>query len=237
GNSSRWQGRYLFTAIAPIAILLATGLIGWAGRRWKPVLAGGIAVSLLALAIYMPGWVIRPAYQRAPTITEVEISYPLEVNFGQTLILRGYDLAQDPLAVTITLYWEAAQRPDFDYSVFVHLLNDQGELLGQQDHAPGSNRNHPPTTWVSKEIIADEHRIQLLRTPEGPLQMRVGVYNWANGDRLSVFEHGEAIGDFITLQMEQHSDRSLPLILILAPAVLILIVCGLACFAVRRRRL
>lgn len=235
GNSSRWQGRYLFPAIAPIAILLATGLIGWAGRRWKPVLAGGIAVGLLALAIYMPGWVIRPAYQRAPTITEVEISYPLEVNFGQTLILRGYDLAQDPLAVTITLYWEAAQRPDFDYSVFVHLLNDQGELLGQQDHAPGSNRNHPPTTWVSKEIIADEHRIQLLRTPEGPLQMRVGVYNWANGDRLSVFEHGEAIGDFITLQMEQHSDRSLPLML--APAVLILIVCGLACFAVRRRRL
>lgn len=234
GNSSRWQGRYLFPALAPLAILLATGLTGWAGRRWKPVLAGGIIVNLLALAIYIPNGVIQPAYQRLPTLAEVDIAHPLEVDFGQMIILRGYDLTQDPLAVTITLYWEAAQRPDFDYSVFVHLLDEQGELLGQQDHAPGSSRNHPPMTWEPKEIIVDEHRIQLLRAPQGPLQMRVGVYNWANGDRLPVFEHGAAIGDFVTIQVEQRSHRLLPLAL--ASTLLVLIVAGLVYFAVRRRR-
>ncbi len=191
GNASLWQGRYLFPAIAPLSLLLSLGLGGWMKQRlarYTLPLLGGI---LLSVAAYTPGQIIAPAYRPARTAASPE--HPLDVTFGDLFHLRGYTLTQDALAVKVTLYWEAMRRPDFDYSVFVHLLTPSGELIGQQDHAPGSDRNYPPTAWRAGETIADVHRISLLRAPQGPLLMRIGVYNWATGDRLPTGDGADAL--------------------------------------------
>jgi len=195
-----WQGRFLLPALAPLAVLLACGIMGWVSRRWERYLAWGGVLGLLGLAVYVPFGVIRPAYLPQLRADQVSISHPLQVTFGDQFLLRGYDLEQEPLAVTLTLYWESPRRPDFDYSVFVHLVDERGELIGQQDHAPGSDRNHPPTTWSPGEVVVDSHRILLLRSMEGPVQMRVGVYNWATGERLMAFVEGESVGDLIILK-------------------------------------
>jgi len=200
GNESMWQGRFLLPALAPLAVLLACGITGWVSRRWERYLAWGGVLGLLGLAVYVPFGVIRPAYLPQLGADQVSISHPLQVTFGDQFLLRGYDLEQEPLAVTLTLYWESPRRPDFDYSVFVHLVDERGELIGQQDHAPGSDRNHPPTTWSPGEVVVDSHRILLLRSMKGPVQMRVGVYNWATGERLMAFVEGESVGDVITLK-------------------------------------
>ncbi|HIP86933.1 MAG TPA: hypothetical protein EYH27_00660 [Anaerolineales bacterium] len=161
-----------------------------------------IGVLLLGLALYMPLEVISPAYASPIEVSEESISHPLDVTFGDQFLLRGYDLDQSSLAVTVTLYWEALREPDFDYSVFVHLVDREGNLVGQQDHAPGSDRNHPPLTWEAGEKVIDRHRIPLITAPRGELEVRIGVYNWATGERLPAYVDGELVGDMVTVRTE-----------------------------------
>lgn len=220
-NESRWQGRYLFPAIAPLAVLLACGITGWGSRRWERYLGVGAGLGILGLAVYVPFYVIRPAYLPQSTLDRVTISHPQQVSFGEQFLLHGYDLDQEPLAVTLTLYWEALCTPDFDYSVFVHLVDQMGELVGQQDHAPGSDRNYPPTAWKPGEVIVDPHTIPLLRSPEGPLQIRMGVYNWSTGERMIASAEGEPIGD--SLVFEAGTVSNLPLALLLVGGGLVAI--------------
>ena len=231
-DASMWQGRYLFPALAPASILLAGGIAGWVPKGKTGWVVGAVLVLLVGLALYMPLKVIRPAY--APPIDEeIVISHPLEVTFGDQFLLRGYDLEQDSLSVTVTLYWKALRRPDFDYSVFVHLVDGEGNLVGQQDHAPGSDRNHPPLTWRPGEEIADPHRIPLIAAPQGALEMRIGVYNWATGERLPAYVDGEPMGDMVTIQA---GSARTPWPLILGGGGLLVVVIGTWVLWRRHRR-
>jgi hypothetical protein len=191
-----WQGRYLFPVSAPVGVVLATGLTSWLpGKNGKGLIALVGCLGSVALAVWVPFGVIEPAYRPLPADAEMAIEARVEVVFGDQFRLLGYSLEQDSLAASVTLYWQAIRRPDFDYSVFVHLVDQDGELVGQQDHAPGASSGRPPTTWAESEVIADEHRISLLRAVQGDLSFLVGVYNWATGERLPVSVDGVLAGD------------------------------------------
>jgi hypothetical protein len=187
---------------------------------------------MLVLAVLMLLSVVRPAYLQRPTLDQVSISCPQHVTFGDQFLLHGYDLDQEPLAVTLTLYWEALRTPDFDYSVFVHLVDETGEMIGQRDHAPGSDRNHPPTAWRPGEVLVDSHLIPLLRSPEGPLQMRMGVYNWSNGERMMAFIDDEPAGDAVVFDVGKRSRQ--PWVFLLTGGVLVTI--GAAVYLLWSRR-
>lgn len=204
-NNTMWQGRYLFPTIAPLAILLAYGLTGWLPRKLAPLFAALVGLSFAGMALYVPLKVIQPAYQPRLAATEIAAQTALDAAFGEMLQLRGYDIEQDALSVKITLYWEALRPIDFDYSVFVHCIDANGELIGQQDHAPGRQVNYLPTAWQPGEAIADTHRVSLLRAPQGPLYIRVGAYNWATGTRLAVTQNGQASGDFLEFPVEKRA--------------------------------
>jgi hypothetical protein len=231
-NESRWQGRYLFPAVAPLAVLLACGITGWGFGRWQRHLAWGTSLGMLVLAVIMLLGVVRPAYLQRPTLDQVSISHPQQVTFGDQFLLHGYDMDQEPMAVTLTLYWEALRTPDFDYSVFVHLVDETGEMIGQRDHAPGSDRNHPPTAWKPGEVLVDSHRIPLLRSPEGTLQMRMGVYNWATGERMMASVDGEPASDAVVFDVGTSSQRAW--VFLLAGGVLVMI--GAAVYVIWSRR-
>jgi hypothetical protein len=64
-DSSCYQGRYLFPAVAPLMLLLATGLLSLPPRRLAPWVAAAVLAALLGAAIFMPGGVIAPAYATA----------------------------------------------------------------------------------------------------------------------------------------------------------------------------
>lgn len=210
-NASCYQGRYLFPAISPLAIILAWGLTGFLPRERKvtavAVLAG--VLILIAITIWVPVKVISPAYKIVPLPTWRLWLIPHKIddfNFGNMFTLRGYEfhVNENDSTVTINLYWQALQRPDFDYSVFVHLIDESDSLIAQDDHAPGEVHNYPPTVWLPGDIIADEHRIQIPRLPPGYYRFRVGVYNWATGDRLPVFVDGQYVGNWIILDHSVH---------------------------------
>ncbi len=205
-NPSCYQGRYLFPVISPLAIILAWGLMGLLPQQRRVTSAAAFAVALttLAIAVWVPIGVIGPAYKMVPLPNWRLWLVPekVDVTFGDMFRLRGYELHVDEggSAVTLKLYWQALRQPDFNYSVFAHLIDQSDLLVAQDDHAPGDAQNYPPVAWLPGDIIADEHRIQIPPgLPPGIYRLRVGVYNWATGEQFPAFVNGQYIGNWIIL--------------------------------------
>src|SRR5262245_63369138 len=139
---SCYQGRYLFAAIGPIGALLGLGLVRALPRP------GALAVlaALAVVALSTPWALIRPAYAAVPDPKWREwlIEQPTAYRVGAAIELVGYDVRPDGGDLRVTLYWRALARPDFDYSAFVHLIDRNGRIVAQQDHAPGEARGYPP---------------------------------------------------------------------------------------------
>jgi hypothetical protein len=191
-NESCWQGRYLFTAAAPLAVLAAVGLRALLPRSVALLVPVGAAI----VAAWMPFGVIAPAYSAVPLPKSslAQIQHPLDVRVGEAFELEGYSVAadQDARTVVATLYWRSWSVPDFDYTAFVHLVDAQGRLVAQQDKPPGVARNYPPRQWWPQDIVRDEHVLWVpAGAGDGPFTLRIGLYNWQTGERLPVWPYDE----------------------------------------------
>jgi len=85
--------------------------------------------------------------------------------------------------VAVELQWRAVARPDRDYKVFVHLYAPDGRLVTQHDAMP-MNELRPTSTWQPGEEIADRHGLPLPLDAPAKLQLAVGLYDPASGERL-----------------------------------------------------
>lgn len=128
------------------------------------------------------------------------------VIFGGFARFRGHDLGASTLwpgrPVVFTLYWEVLDEAARDYSIFVHLRDEQGRSLANWDgpvsHS-GDRRYYSTLLWEPGEYIRDE---RLLRMPEEQEYrlgtehaLWVGFYDWRSGERLPVTIAGVAAGD------------------------------------------
>jgi 4-amino-4-deoxy-L-arabinose transferase-like glycosyltransferase len=198
---SCYQGRYLFAAIAPIGALLGFGLV----RALTRPGACGVMAALGLVALSLPLALIRPAYATVPDAKWRQwlIEQPTAYRVGAAFELVGYDVEPNGPELKVTLYWRAVARPDFDYSAFVHLIDRDGRIVAQQDHAPGEARGYPPRKWVAGDLLRDEH---VLATPGVVLEehrLRVGLYNWQTGRQLPIWAGERQFGGAVVL-------RSLP---------------------------
>ncbi len=122
------------------------------------------------------------------------VDVPLQVRFGDDLILMGYDLsaaalnAQNPTA--LTLYWRVAQPTQINYSVGVHLVNEWGILYGQEDHQHPDS--YPTSLLQTDEFIRDEYTIAAFAgTPPGVhYQLLVTVYEESSRQHVDVWDTG-----------------------------------------------
>jgi len=205
-NPSCYQGRYVFPVIAPLMIILSWGLSGLLSqrRRAASIFVMVIVMLLASVAVFVPVRVIAPAYQTVPMSgwRLWLVPYKTSIDFGNVFGLRGYDwrMDNDGSAVVLTLYWQALERPDFDYSVFAHLIDESEQMVAQKDQAPGAERDYPPVAWWPGDIIADEHRIEVPpQLAPGSYRFRIGVYNWATGEQLPAEDRGQFVGDSVLL--------------------------------------
>jgi len=111
------------------------------------------------------------------------MEHQLGVVFGGFAELLGYDLSPDVTTtgepVALTLYWRVVsdKPPPVAYTIFTHLLNGQGRLVGQHDGPPVWGRR-PTTGWVAGEIIVDLHEMDFKDTSHtGVTRVEVGIYD------------------------------------------------------------
>lgn len=147
----------------------------------RPILAGGDPAGAQAAIGELEVTNIERRFERPD-----DIAVPLDVTFGDELRLAGFTLEPQTAAAgeetTLTLIWEAMRQPDDIYTVFTHLINEEGEIVLQADHWPGGL---PSDVLASGQIIVDETRLTLPSDlPPGRYELVVGLYKAEDGNRL-----------------------------------------------------
>jgi hypothetical protein len=77
----------------------------------------------------------------------------------------GYDITSTEVTtderVKLTLYWRAINEEPVptSYTVFTHILDEAGRLIGQHDGLPAGGKR-PTTSWVKEEVIVDTHEME-----------------------------------------------------------------------------
>jgi len=116
--------------------------------------------------------------RRPPRIyTLPALQQPVGVDFGGQVQLAGYDLEHAVGVLRLTLWWQALQAPQADYTVFVHLFDPTTEAVVVQSDAQPRGGTFPTFWWVAGEVVSDTVTLPLESVPEGTYRLAVGLYD------------------------------------------------------------
>jgi hypothetical protein len=167
----------------PVRAVLTAGLLAPNGEWQEAASANG---RILDLPVSLATVKIAPV---VPVTARPQ--YGLSADFGQQLRWLGYDLTPGDQAISMTFYWQATAHMSQDYTVFVHLLDEDGRLITQYDGQPQGGW-YPTTIWDVGEVVTDSVTLNLpADPPSGGYQMVVGVYLLETLERLPVIVNGE----------------------------------------------
>ena len=86
----------------------------------------------------------------------------------------------------VTLFWSTEQPLARDYTVFVHVVGPDGQMVGQWDQTPAAGKA-PTSGWEPGRLVADEYRVPVQAgVGKDPYRVYVGIYDPATGTRLDV---------------------------------------------------
>lgn len=124
--------------------------------------------------VYQPNW---PYVKQAAPPTAVDAT------LDQSIQLLGYDWQPEETSASLVLYWQALAQTAVDYAVFVHLLDEQGQIVAQADEQPLQGLA-PTSVWAVGDAV--RHPITLVWAeplPPGQYEVRVGLYLPETGER------------------------------------------------------
>jgi len=82
---------------------------------------------------------------------------------GREVVLEAAEVRPEGTNLRVALWWRVHRPLGKAYTVFVHLLDDEGHLIGVGDGLPRGGAM-PTDQWQAGDLILDEHTIPL---PEG----------------------------------------------------------------------
>jgi hypothetical protein len=155
--------------LPPIRYQATVGLYDRATNQRLVVLPGQDTVYQLgALWLTTP----RPRLPDAPL-----------ARFGQHISLWQATYPAPP-GDSLALLWETDTPLDQDYSIFVHLLDTQGNLLNQADGLPYGGL-YPLPNWQPGQVVEDARSLtSLLPNPAALKTIAIGLYDPVTGERL-----------------------------------------------------
>ncbi len=114
-----------------------------------------------------------------------------DARLGSAIALTGATVApvnEQENTLPVTLYWQALETPQADFTAFVHVLNASGEKVAQADGAPQDDLGPLPTSlWRAGQRVVDAQNIELAANlPPGEYRVIAGLYDSISGERLPV---------------------------------------------------
>jgi hypothetical protein len=159
---------------------------GWLARQSQEISVAGPGVSETAMV---------------STVAEF-----LPANFENKMLLLDYDIQNVQVrngdALHLTFAWQALSWMDEDYTVFVHLLDDNDRIWGQEDLQPVYG-THPTSQWAESEVVVDPHTVWTDEdAPLGLYRIEVGLYLLRTMERLQLLDSsGNAIDDRLVVDL------------------------------------
>jgi tRNA A-37 threonylcarbamoyl transferase component Bud32 len=121
----------------------------------------------------------------------------LGVNLADLITLDAANLPLDQIkrgmAIDLTLFWRGQGRITTPYTVFVHLIDANGQLRQQIDTEPGAG-TVPTPAWTPGITVTDRYEMDVpANLPPGEYQLRTGMYPTGQPlNRLPVNDPGKA---------------------------------------------
>jgi hypothetical protein len=171
-------------AEAPAIAALHAGLRWQDGARLTASYPTGDVVPELAL--------LDLAALRSAGPLSDDASHQVGARLGDAITLVGYDLSAEEVkagdTLVVTLVWRAEAIPAGDYTAFVHLLDESGNLVAQDDHPPLGNE-YRTSFWSTGDVVRDDYNLTLApdQLPCG-CTLQVGMYDPAAKVRLPAFD-------------------------------------------------
>jgi 4-amino-4-deoxy-L-arabinose transferase-like glycosyltransferase len=127
-----------------------------------------------------------PSFQVPPHIDSLR-----RFRLGDEVSLLGYELdpeqARPGDILEVTLYWRAEAEMERSHQVFVHLYDQDENIVGQRDRVPGLGIR-PTTSWEQGEVIADRYDVEVSADlAPGTYPVAVGMYEVGSGERKPAF--------------------------------------------------
>jgi hypothetical protein len=193
------QGRLLFPVITPISIFTVIGLSRITYLRATRYVILIIPIALATLTLLAPFVYIRPAYALpqviatdGPLLTGIQ---PTELYFDDKIRWVGFRVNNPGQRVKpgdeldVTLYWQALQPLDKNYSAFIKVYG-RGEVpVHELDTYPGGGM-YQTRLWQPGDLIADHYRLRIednvTNTQLMPTALRldVGFYDFTTKQEL-----------------------------------------------------
>lgn len=128
-------------------------------------------------------------YKIAPAEPAAEPLQPAQARFSDEIALLGVEMPASAVPGTrleLLLRFQALRRPDADYILFVHFLDEQGQWLAGVDGPPLLGY-YPTGIWDAGEVIVEPRTIVLpARLPAGRYRIGIGWYRPDTMERLKV---------------------------------------------------
>ncbi|MCB9103951.1 MAG: glycosyltransferase family 39 protein [Anaerolineales bacterium] len=119
---------------------------------------------------------------------------PLSATFADSIQLTGLTFPESPnlqspnsnlQSLPMTFHWQSLQPTAKPYTVFLQLLNQNGEVVSGWDSQP-FNGLYPTSRWSPGEIVVDTFTLPLPENglPPGSYRLITGFYDFDTGQRL-----------------------------------------------------
>jgi hypothetical protein len=166
----------------------------------------------LSLADGVSGTTVgRPASLGRISVDPLDPMSPLQVRFGEELVLRGYDLVQTREVLQLTGYWQAQREMETSYKIFVHLVDPSTEEIVEQYDAVPRSWTYPTSRWQPGEVVDDRISVPVGNVPPGQYEVKIGCYDVASGERPPVYDengelHPDGVLSLATVSIEGRDD-------------------------------
>jgi len=142
----------------------------------------------------------RLIYYTGPTDPDMQ---PVNAHFEGNITLQDAaildETTQPGSAVRLALNWTTENAIGDPFNIFVHLIDQNGNVATQYDNQPG-NGLFPMPEWQPGEIIADRIALQLTPDiPPGTYDLYIGIYQPGSGLRLPVIDAPQHGPDYVIL--------------------------------------
>ena len=152
----------------------------WAGLQVLWAIALGLSWRPMGATIVVAQ---QPDYPAVPTD-----STATDFLFGAKIALTQVKLEPTANALDLILVWQIDGPTTRPYTVFNHLIDEQGNLVAQAD-GWSVNGQWPPTCWQANESVVDEYEIVLpADLAAGNYTIHTGLYDARDGTRLLTTE-------------------------------------------------